>query len=82
MSLKVANKYKNFKYDLVFNNKIINFNYGNNDLDETNSALVVNGNPLFLRLFDEALLNFKNISTKYHFIPIITYIPSSYTAYD
>ena len=64
LSITVANRYKNFKYNLVFNNKIINFNYGNNDLDETNSAIIVNENPLFLKLFDEALLNFKTLINK------------------
>ena len=82
LSINIANKYKNFKYDLVFDDKIINFNYGNNDLDETNSAIIVNENPSFLNLFDEALLNFKKLSIKYNFTPIVTYVPSTYTAYN
>ena len=33
-------------------------------------------------MFDEALLDFKNLSIKYNFTPIVTYIPSTYTAYN
>ena len=83
-AISISNDIKdiNFKYDLIFPNKIVEFNYGNNDLDETNIAFIVNKNPSILNLFSEGLEEFKRLSIENDFIPIITYIPSAYTAYE
>lgn len=59
----------------------ITFNSEGSDLDEPRYADRLRHGEISLELFTPALKDFVALSKKYHFKPIVIYIPSAYTAY-
>lgn len=75
----------NFKYNLVFPNKNISFNPKNTDTDEVVVAKYLHNQEVEAGVFtaiEDSLKIYIKLSKEHHFIPIVTYTPSSYIAYQ
>jgi hypothetical protein len=75
----------NFRYNLVFSDQtVIPFNLENTDKDEVSFARRLRDKAVDVgvaKSVTEALTTFVELSKQYHFVPIVTYTPSAYTAY-
>jgi hypothetical protein len=71
-----------FRYDLDFGEGGVEpFNTENADRDEVAVARSLSEGKIRLDLFDEALRDFVVLGKEHHFVPIVVYTPSAYTAY-
>ncbi len=71
----------NFRYRAVYPDAAINFNQDNTDISEVETARQVQSGTISFSAFDTALTNFVDLSKQYHFIPVVSYSPSAYSAY-
>lgn len=72
-----------FRYDLVFaDGQVVEFNSRNGDRDEVLFARRLRSGDLSPELFEDALESFLGLSRQQGFVPVVTYIPSAYTAYE
>jgi hypothetical protein len=81
-SLKGEEAKLNYRYRLVFPDHEVPFNLQNLDRDEIAFARLLRKQELDLDLFTEALNSFVNLSRQHGFVPVVTYTPSAYVAYD
>ena len=72
-----------FRYDIRFpDGKTTTFNSRNGDLDEVTYASALVRNEVELDLLDQPLVDSRSLwAPALHFVPIVVYIPSAYTAY-
>ena len=70
-----------FRYTLLHNGDGLPFNTDNADLDEVTHARLLRKGDIQLELFDRALEEFRRLSLQHHFVPLVTFIPSAYSAY-
>lgn len=72
-----------FRYEIRFaDDDVVPFNRDNVDRDEVSHAKTLAEGKPGLEVFDAALKEFVDLSRTNHFLPIVTYTPSAYTAYD
>lgn len=72
----------NFRYRIrTADGKTIAFNSKNSDLDEVEYARYIVDGRANLEIFTQPLEAFKNLALEQHFTPVVTYLPSAYSAY-
>ncbi len=71
----------NFRYHLSLADGSLPFNFENTDKDEVLHARRLFAREIDLQVFREALETFVELSKRHAFVPIVIYIPSTYTAY-
>jgi lysophospholipase L1-like esterase len=72
-----------FRYEIHFpSGEVVPFNRDNVDRDEVSHAKTLMQGKPGLEVFTPALQQLVELSRKNGFIPIVTYTPSAYTAYD
>jgi hypothetical protein len=71
-----------FHYDLAMPGRTIPFNVENGDLDEVRSARAVAAGKLDPAWLDAGLARFAASAQQNGFVPLVTYSPATYTAYD
>jgi len=71
----------NFRYSLKFPDGAVAMNVGNHDKDEVRTARDLRAGVIRLDAFDGALATFAALARSYGFRPIVSYVPSAYTAY-
>ncbi|MFO1059500.1 MAG: GDSL-type esterase/lipase family protein [Dongiaceae bacterium] len=71
-----------FHYDLALADRTIAFNVENGDLDEVRSARGVAAGKLDPAWLDPGLERFAAQARQSGFVPLVTYAPAAYTAYD
>jgi hypothetical protein len=72
----------NFRYRVTTaDDRRVAFNSKNNDLDEVEYARYVVSGQVDLELFTSPLEAFRNLAREYQFTPVVTYLPSAYSAY-
>lgn len=73
---------ENFRYRFIFDANTIPFNLENADSDEVFYARQLAANRVSPSVFSDALREFVDLSKTYQFMPLLTYTPSAYTAYQ
>jgi len=76
---------ENFKYQLVFSDQSVPFNPDNVDTDEAEYARRLYEQEIrfeVLAMLREPLAEFVTLARQNEFIPLVTYTPSAYTAYE
>ena len=81
-SLRSEENKFDFRYHLMFADTEIPFNLQNLDKDEVAHARLLRRGEIDLNLFAEALNTFVDLSRQYGFVPMVTYTPSAFVAYD
>lgn len=71
-----------FHYVLHLDDGDVPFNVENSDRDELRLALVMDQGLLDLKVLDEAFETFARLAQDEGFLPVITYSPAAYTAYE
>ena len=72
-----------FRYAVSFaDGKTLEFNSDNADRDEVQYARWLSDGQLGPELFDEALEAFMARARQHHFVPVVVYLPSAYTAFE
>lgn len=71
-----------FHYVLHLEDGDVPFNLENSDRDELRLALVMDQGLLDLEVFDKAFETFARLAQDEGFLPVITYSPAAYTAYE
>ena len=79
---KAFKKEIDFRYDLVFTEHSVPFNFDNSDQDEVKNARRLLDQKIDTKAFDLALDNFMQLSREHNFIPIVSYTPSAHTTYQ
>lgn len=72
----------NFRFNFKYGNTIVPFNIQNADKDEANFAEAIWHDKVSLGLFDAALASFVQLGRDHNFIPVVSYTPAPYTAYE
>ena len=70
-----------FRYTVVVDSVETPLNVTNNDPDELEYAHRVENGELSPALYEDALTSFVALATAENFVPVVSYIPSGYTAY-
>jgi len=71
----------NFRYSAMVDGVRVPINPANGDLDEARIAGRVRGGHVDVDGFDAPLQTFADLARAHHFTPLVTYVPSTYTAY-
>jgi hypothetical protein len=71
----------NFRYRLRFPDAVVDMNVDNRDKDEVRTARDLRDGRLSLTAFDQALRTFAALASEHGFRAIVTYAPSTYSAY-
>ena len=71
----------NFRYSAMVDGVRVPINPANGDLDEARIAGRVRGGHVDVDGFDAPLQTFADLARVHHFTPLVTYVPSTYTAY-
>jgi hypothetical protein len=71
----------NFRYSLKFPDGAVAMNVGNHDKDEVRTARDLRAGVIRLDAFDGALATFAALARSHGFRPVVSYVPSAYTAY-
>jgi hypothetical protein len=71
----------NFRYNINFPDRSIQFNGENTDRDEVRHARGLRAKEIDLQVFGDALKSFVQLSRQNQFIPVILYMPSAHTTY-
>jgi hypothetical protein len=71
-----------FRYELVFPGQSVPFNRRNTDIDEVKSARRLQAEELDMALLVGALEDYVRLSEEHTFVPVVSYTPAAYTAYQ
>lgn len=72
----------NFHYQVRVGDDNVPMNVTNSDRDEVKNAHRLSQGEVDLDVWKEALVEFLKLARTHQFIPVVTYIPSAYTAYS
>ena len=71
-----------FTYTVAVNGRRISMNINNTDLDEIHHAYELANDNISLSMWDQALASLVDLANANNFTPVVTYLPSAYTAYE
>ena len=70
-----------FHYDVVSQGRRVAMNITNSDTDEVKYARRIAAGEINFDVFDAALASFSRLAKEHAFIPVVSYLPSAYSAY-